>query len=710
MKKRLNEKMLRRLVQQRILLESADSRFEYGDEEIYDFKRFAANSNLPAIAGIMATAFEAAYKAVNVDVNAAFDLLQTKTIELASDSGQDSMISYIATTKTVTGLGRKITGVSKKIDTPQLEAPWNILPNSQLIQRYGQSGAQNFSAMVLSQLSSQKDGDMQEFIGAGLFAIANPRLAGQVHVTPAGTPGMDITIDVPGIKGIESKKSEKNTVNRLYSSSPPIFDPQKFYLFTTTGTTYVVRADILAAYENIARLPIGDLSKDYKSNINLVPDLLERQDAVRAFFDTDNIDDIINAIDKQAPTYNQEVAEYVIASLVSQNASYKKAGKFDELINEIQGRDPDLPDQQDQNQQKSFLSTYIRDAQIFLGTTNRVRGADGYIGFDDVGQQLRPLKQATARSTSDYTQSEGSANILPTFLTKVVETGDVDKPASTWKLPDYGDQQLSDRLNAYMFFLAGTVLEGGSNVSIPTSASRAPGNKPGIGIDDKLLSLEGFNVSKSQATKKELVSAAIAWNLANKSADIEEAMNKLTQFVLEIPNDLSLFESSQTPEPLAQTQAFEVALDRIENHTDVDVYLRRVIAMLYALFCPGSVAYHIFKRGQGGLLNFSKMSKSKMEDVAREFKVSVVSLSPQLSDLQAKFINKCESINNAYGETVWSSVSGDFDYTGMSDDATGTSDNPLSTVSQDLSIPFTLQEADLRKLVLELICRKYKID
>ena len=39
MKKRLNEKILRRLVQQRILLESADSRLEYGDEEIYDFKR-----------------------------------------------------------------------------------------------------------------------------------------------------------------------------------------------------------------------------------------------------------------------------------------------------------------------------------------------------------------------------------------------------------------------------------------------------------------------------------------------------------------------------------------------------------------------------------------------------------------------------------------------------------------------------------------------
>ena len=518
-------------------------------------------------------------------------------------------------------------------------------------------------------------------------------------------PGSAVTetgasIDYAKLEGIESKKSKKATPNRLYASSPPVFKSSKYYIFPTAADTYIIRSDMLATFENIARLPIGDLEAGFRSNINLIPDLLARQEKIREPLDTNSLEDILGLLlkDSQGDAGNSDVYDYY-KNHMYYNGFYN-VGMVDNLLNAAtQSEDKKL-----QANMANVAGKGIREIQILIGTKKRIPGTGGYAQtFQNAGQRLRSIQQTAARGQEQLTGVDKAVGNVQTFL-MIKQYGEPTK--TTYMIEPYNDRVMSDLLNLYLFLLGRGSLNAINNISVPTKSGRNPGKS--TGEDMRLLSLNGINDTVSSLSSKQLVSAAIAWNLADKSKEIIDNLYKMTEFIEQTPpNFQSITSVSDTENSDVDTYSVRAYVD--SDHSQVDKYYRRIIAMLLSVFCPDSNAYRIFKKGKGGQFHFTELSEAAMRNTSRMFIESVVTLSPELEALKSNFEQACADI---LGSSLWTNSelsSYDPEGEGYLTVDYNQGDMPTAGGMEYEEDTFSITENDMRRLVLELLARKLKI-
>ena len=143
---------------------------------------------------------------------------------------------------------------------------------------------------ICNRYTFNKDGDRQEFIiAAGLYWVGNEVKS---NVTAAGAPGEDIIIFLSGGEKFifESKKSKDAEPNRVYSGSPPALKTNKFFVFTTSSRSYIIRSDLLFMWEQIGLLPSTHVMKLKEKDIDNIT--------------TSDIKDMFNRINKLKPIFS----------------------------------------------------------------------------------------------------------------------------------------------------------------------------------------------------------------------------------------------------------------------------------------------------------------------------------------------------------------------------------------------------------------------
>ena len=199
----IGEKELRRLIQLRLIAEAADPRFEYEDAEVVDLAHFAQLNELAP--EIFAAALEASYAMLDNDVKVAWSKMTDMSIVLAEKDHPD-MAAYIKAVKNIQNLGTKPAGTKQDLDQEIFDGHWrkadaNIF-NANLLKGIGEKTVnkvtkayhvetgplreitnpaaaksptpEGLGHFIMQNYTSPKDGDIQEYVAAGLYSLINP--------------------------------------------------------------------------------------------------------------------------------------------------------------------------------------------------------------------------------------------------------------------------------------------------------------------------------------------------------------------------------------------------------------------------------------------------------------------------------------------------------------------------------------------------------